>query len=854
MAEVLGTDLLLLNRPDSLKTYKISVDELPIPSGGAAVYIGPNPPYAIDSDDENNGDLWWDTETGVLYIYYIESNESDSSFSKQWVQAAAAYGTVNKLGDLTDVNGGTAPEDTQGLVWDADSNSWAPGVVGTSFIDLSNVDSTAFALSSSNRLPPTDNITDQAKANEWFVKAIGELDDKKLEASDVSIHPGVADVLIDGAAPTADGTAADPIILTTNTVTLPGGYELCSQKIKFINQTPNSLVIFHDTNHVQNGRRFDQDVEEIDSAGEIEIQLEYLDSPITTGDTTYVGIFRVNELYFKWEVEQKGVDLSVSSPTVISGTTYVYSVLHAIPAQVIGGSGLTHTIVWYSSTDDTNWLETGYEGTTYTIRPVDENQFIKAETVSVDSSGVVITSESTSLGPVTYDLLSTRNPIILGSNIIGTTLTLIGSSESDENISVIEYQWKRDGVDIQGENNTFYELVSDDHEKSISVTESVDDGHNSVSKNSNEIVARFAQPVISQCAVTGVPTPGSALSLIGGLIVAGGSGNFTTNIQWYRDDITNPIAGANAISYVTTSDDHKHSIFATKKIVDDTTNVEVESTSNPLYVQYDRIDSTRPGIKGRFKENETLSAIPGDVRGGSGSYSISYAWISNGAEISTGKDFIVTTDAFAAGSIFVRESIEDTEIPGTILYFDSVPLEVSTVPGILDDLSDVEVSNASSGDILIKSGNIWTYADPVALPELLTFAGFIDVNIDSPPSTFTKNGITYNSLPAGTTYIQHKVDSAGSVITPTQFNNQWPDIPAGTPINEGQYVILGTEGKWHKGGQSVLPVQSDFKNTDITSAEFIKNKPVKVSDFTIDIDYNDVHALRSDISGLTTLP
>lgn len=48
--------------------------------GGASVHVGETPP----TEDVEQGDLWWNSEEGILYIYYVDADTS------QWVQAAGA--------------------------------------------------------------------------------------------------------------------------------------------------------------------------------------------------------------------------------------------------------------------------------------------------------------------------------------------------------------------------------------------------------------------------------------------------------------------------------------------------------------------------------------------------------------------------------------------------------------------------------------------------------------------------------------------------------------------------------------------------------------------------------------------
>ena len=74
-------------------------------SGGAAVSVGTDAP-----DDAEEGDLWWKSDEGILYIYY----GPDASGTSQWVQAAGGVGgeggganvTIGTSAPTTDVEEG----------------------------------------------------------------------------------------------------------------------------------------------------------------------------------------------------------------------------------------------------------------------------------------------------------------------------------------------------------------------------------------------------------------------------------------------------------------------------------------------------------------------------------------------------------------------------------------------------------------------------------------------------------------------------------------------------------------------------------------------------------------------------
>lgn len=80
--------------------------------------VGPNPPAS-----PINGEMWWCTEDGNLYIYYQDGD------SAQWVPSKPDYEAAVSIDDLTDVQtsgAGHEPTDGQALVWNASHNHWMP--------------------------------------------------------------------------------------------------------------------------------------------------------------------------------------------------------------------------------------------------------------------------------------------------------------------------------------------------------------------------------------------------------------------------------------------------------------------------------------------------------------------------------------------------------------------------------------------------------------------------------------------------------------------------------------------------------------------------------------------------------
>ena len=85
-----------------------------------------------------DGQLWFDTESGTLFVYY------DDGSTAQWIQVAnpSSGGTIQSwINDLADVDTTTTlPLDGQALIWDNASSKWIPGDTASSIATLTDVD------------------------------------------------------------------------------------------------------------------------------------------------------------------------------------------------------------------------------------------------------------------------------------------------------------------------------------------------------------------------------------------------------------------------------------------------------------------------------------------------------------------------------------------------------------------------------------------------------------------------------------------------------------------------------------------------------------------------------------------
>jgi hypothetical protein len=132
------------------------------------------------------------------------------------------------------------------------------------------------------------------------------------------IYPSDNDITISPAV-VGSGTSDDPFTLTTRISAPAGSTVLSSETISFNGQPVNTDVIWTD-NSVDAGTRFTQPVTKTDSNGDWSGQLQYADSPDSTGDINYIGNLQIGTLHFRWVVEQK---LTARIPTQVQSVNLV---------------------------------------------------------------------------------------------------------------------------------------------------------------------------------------------------------------------------------------------------------------------------------------------------------------------------------------------------------------------------------------------------------------------------------------------------------------------------------------------------------------------------------------------------
>jgi len=117
------------------------------------------------------------------------------------------------------------------------------------------------------------------------------------------IDPAPGDWTFNPAIAGGTGSQADPYIITPETVTPAGGTVQSAQTLTLTGLNPNDLVGWTD-NSVGAGNRFDQPLSLVPASGQVDLKLNYLDTPDSTATTVYTGDLQIGTTYFRWVVTQ----------------------------------------------------------------------------------------------------------------------------------------------------------------------------------------------------------------------------------------------------------------------------------------------------------------------------------------------------------------------------------------------------------------------------------------------------------------------------------------------------------------------------------------------------------------------
>ena len=185
-------------------------------SGGASVTVGENPPA-----NPIQGDLWWDSIGGSLYVYYIDIG------SNQWVIASPNVGGDTGATIFTGQNAPTEP--IEGALWFNTLDNtiyvysrgvWTPSATAVS--GVSTVAATAPLFITGDGQNPVVNIQDGTSTNKGAVRFANQAEVESLSNTNVALTPGRLAAGIDPYLPDATETVRGVVTLASSADVVAG--------------------------------------------------------------------------------------------------------------------------------------------------------------------------------------------------------------------------------------------------------------------------------------------------------------------------------------------------------------------------------------------------------------------------------------------------------------------------------------------------------------------------------------------------------------------------------------------------------------------------------------------------------
>ena len=305
----------------------------------------------------------------------------------------------------------------------------------------------------------------------------------------------------------------------------------------------------------------------------------------------------------------------------------------------------------------------------YTLTAAEVGKRITLRLTFTDSEGVVENATSYAYGPVRWRLAATGQPTITGSYRVGDTLTAGTSELSDPDgidATSLSYQWLADDVAIANATGATYTLTGSEENKRIKVRVSFNDGAGdaetltSAATGAVRAAGTQNRAVTGTVAISGAPRPGTTLRATPQVSDADGTTRSQFSYQWLADSAV--ISGATGTTYVVKDADAGKRISVRLTFTDDGGFVETITSAQTEAVRAGRAPTGRPGITGRHRVGDTLTAITGDINDPDGvdRTAFAYQWLANDAPISNATSKTYTLAAAQLGQrIKVRVTFTD---------------------------------------------------------------------------------------------------------------------------------------------------------------------------------------------------
>ncbi|MEQ8404485.1 MAG: cadherin-like domain-containing protein, partial [Oceanicaulis sp.] len=214
----------------------------------------------------------------------------------------------------------------------------------------------------------------------------------------------------------------------------------------------------------------------------------------------------------------------------------------------------------------------------------------------------------------------------------GVTLTATNTLTDPDGLGTLSYQWRRDGVDIDGATGATYTPTQEDVGAQITVAVSyTDDGGTleTVVSGATLAIANVNDAPGGGVTISGTAQEDETLTAANSLTDEDGLG--TVSYQWRRDGVD--IDGATGETYTLGQDDVGAEITVVASYTDDQGTAEsVESTATAAVANVNDAPGGGVTISGTAQEDETLTAA-NSLTDEDGLGTVSYQWRRDGVDI-----------------------------------------------------------------------------------------------------------------------------------------------------------------------------------------------------------------------------
>lgn len=365
---------------------------------------------------------------------------------------------------------------------------------------------------------------------------------------------------------------------------------------------------------------------------------------------SHTNIYNLGAQNLNYNVAPTATITSAPDVTAAGGTTYTVRITYAdannavasnsigtnditwggqaaTSFNIVSGADTSTTIVDYTFAAPGGSFDVGDNGTlslALGAGPVTDasGAAVASLTAGADDASVQIRINSAPTGAVT----------ISGDAKQGQTLTASNTLADANGLGTISYQWKADGVAINGATNASFVLTQAQVGKAITVTASYTDGGGtaeSVTSNGTSAVANINDAPTGTVSISGTATQGQTLNASNTLADADGLG--TISYQWKADGAT--ILGATSASYVLTQAQVGKVITVTASYTDGQGAAEsVTSNGTSAVANVNDAPTGTVSITGTATQGQTLNAS-NTLADADGLGTVSYQWKADGATI-----------------------------------------------------------------------------------------------------------------------------------------------------------------------------------------------------------------------------